>query len=75
VLLSMTCSLISAWLHNCVSIATACACLTLSVPLSPAPTNAVPPAERQIAEKIQGGLKSQSIKVADTSGGCGAMYR
>jgi hypothetical protein len=45
-------------------------------PLAPPPAaNAAPPAERLIAEKIQQGIKSQSIKVADTSGGCGAMYR
>lgn len=33
------------------------------------------PAEKQIAQKIKQGLDSQSIKVADISGGCGAMYR
>lgn len=30
--------------------------------------------EKKIAEKIQQGLKSSVIRVADTSGGCGAMY-
>eukprot|EP00882_Tetradesmus_deserticola_P009384 GHRQ01009904.1.p1 GENE.GHRQ01009904.1~~GHRQ01009904.1.p1 ORF type:complete len:105 (+),score=42.61 GHRQ01009904.1:342-656(+) len=31
-------------------------------------------AEKSIAAKIQAGLNAQSISVADTSGGCGAMY-
>lgn len=39
-----------------------------------AAVNAETEAERSIASKIQQGLKAQSIKVADTSGGCGAMY-
>lgn len=30
--------------------------------------------EKNIAAKIQAGLNAQSISVADTSGGCGAMY-
>jgi stress-induced morphogen len=32
-------------------------------------------AEKDIAAKIQQGLQAQSIRVQDTSGGCGAMYR
>jgi stress-induced morphogen len=31
-------------------------------------------AEKSIAAKIEAGIKAQSISVADTSGGCGAMY-
>eukprot|EP00879_Flechtneria_rotunda_P008987 GHRR01009410.1.p2 GENE.GHRR01009410.1~~GHRR01009410.1.p2 ORF type:complete len:103 (+),score=25.10 GHRR01009410.1:241-549(+) len=31
-------------------------------------------AEKQIANKIEQGLKAKSVRVADTSGGCGAMY-
>jgi stress-induced morphogen len=51
------------------------------MPLSPvgvapvAPVAPAPNTEKQIAAKIQQGLQADSIRVQDTSGGCGAMYR
>jgi hypothetical protein len=49
--------------------------LSLFSGLNCARTSYVLLTERKIADKIQQGLSSQRIKVADTSGGCGAMYR